>query len=183
LKKYDLNVVQREKTGKGAGRSLRREGKIPAILYGVETEPMLLSIDAYELRTILRKKETGQPLVALKGLTGEVSALIKEVQMDPLTREYFHVDFLKVEKDRKVRTTVPFSFIGKSVGVDMGGIFRVVHREIEVICLPNQIPDVIEIDITKMDIGDTVRFSDLILPEGVTLPHGNNYTVAAIRAK
>lgn len=183
MKKYDLNAAQREKTGKGIGRSLRREGKIPAILYGAKTEPILLSIDAHELRTILRKKETGQPLVALKGLTGETTALIKEVQVNPLTREYLHVDLLKVENDRKVRAIAPFSFVGKSVGVDMGGVLRVVRREIEVVCLPNQIPDVIEVDITKMDVGDTIHFSDLVLPEGVALPHGGNYTVAAVRAK
>ena len=183
MKKYDLNAAKREQTGKGIGRSLRREGKLPAVLYGAGIEPMLLSLDAHELRTIIRKKETSQPVLDLKGLGQDVTVLLKEIQVDPLTRDYLHVDLLKIEKDRKVRLCVPLTFVGKSKGVDMGGMLRVVRREVEVACLPNQIPDAIEVDITDMDTGDTLHFSDLKLPEGVTLPAGGNYAVAAVRAK
>ena len=183
MKKYDLNAAKREQTGKGIGRSLRREGRLPAVLYGVGIDPVLLSLNAHELRTIIRKKETSQPLLDLKGLDQNVTVLLKDIQVDPLTRDYLHADLLKVEKDRNVRVNVPFAFTGKSKGVDMGGVLRTVRREVEVVCLPDQIPDVIEVDITEMDTGDTLHFSDLKLPEGVTLPAGGNYAVVAVRSK
>ena len=160
----ELKVTTRETTGNGPARVLRREGKIPAILYGPGTEPVMLSVPAKDFENALKKSTASRPLfnLTVEGV-GDVphAVMIKELQTSPLSRESLHVDFYKIDMDRKIRASVPIVAIGKSVGVELGGMLQIVRREIEVLCLPMAIPDVIEIDVTDLDVGDSVHVQDI----------------------
>jgi len=183
LELTNLKANIRTQTGKGPGRVLRREGKIPAVFYGPDTEPILLSIDTSELNQLLRESGASQAIVNLIIKNKETStrtAMLKELQTDPVSRDYLHADFYAIEMDRKIMVNVPIVTTGKSVGVEMGGMLQIVRRELEVMCLPLHIPEAIEIDITDLDIGDSIHVDEIPLEDDVEIPTDVNYTVLTI---
>jgi len=183
LELLDITAEPRTKTGNGPARALRREGKIPAVLYGPGTEPVCLTIVVRDLEKALKNSAAAQPLFNLTLSGGNSAArtvMIKELQTDPLSWAYLHVDFYEVAMDRKITVSVPVTTTGKSVGVEMGGMLQIIRRELEVSCLPLEIPESIEIDITALDIGDSVHVEDISLDGNVEIPADVNFTVLTI---
>ena len=179
----DLNTNIRTSRGNGAARVLRSKGQIPAVLYGPGTEPVLLSVSTIALEQVLKKSTAGEVLVNLtiqNGDTTNRTAMIREMQTHPVSRKFLHVDFYEIALDRKLRVGVPIITKGKSKGVELGGILQIVRREIELLCLPLEIPDSIELDITDLDIGDAIHVQDIPLKEGLELPDDANFTVLTV---
>jgi len=181
LIKFKANI--RTQTGNGPGRVLRREGQIPGVLYGPNTEPVLLSVDIKELEQILRESKGAQVILELVIQDQEAAsrtAILKELQTHPVSQNYLHVDFYEIAMDRKIKANVPVVATGKSVGVEMGGMLQIIRRELEVMCLPLHIPETIEIDITDLDIGDSIHVDEIPLEGDVEIPTDVNFTVLTI---
>ncbi len=185
MEQTSLEAQVRKTTGNGPARVLRREGRIPAVLYGPKTETVMLSIDNKEFEQIVKKSSIGSALLKLdikNGQTGSRSAMVKELQTHPVTGQFLHVDFYEVDLTRKINAMVPVTVTGKSQGVEDGGILQIVRREIEVFCLPTAIPEAIEVDISDLDIGGSVHINDIDLPDDVELPEDIDFTVLTVLA-
>ncbi|MDF1591669.1 MAG: 50S ribosomal protein L25 [Desulfobacterales bacterium] len=179
----DLNTNIRTSRGNSAARVLRSKGQVPAVLYGPGTEPVLLSVSTLALEQVLKKSTAGEVLVNLTiqdGDTANRTAMIREMQTHPVSRKFLHVDFYEIAMDRKLRVGVPILTKGKSKGVELGGILQIVRREIELLCLPLEIPDSIVLDITDLDIGDAIHVQDIPLKEGLELPDDVNFTILTV---
>ncbi len=178
----ELNAVTRTDTGKGQSRTLRREGQLPAVLYGPNTDPVMLSINLGELEDIAKGGGAGQALLSITvdGAKKPRTAMIKELQVSPLSRDYLHVDFYEVDMKNKINVMVPVTTTGKCIGIEMGGMLQLIRRELEVLCLPGDIPEFIEIDITELNIGDSVHVEDVKLEGDVEIPHDVDFTILTI---
>jgi large subunit ribosomal protein L25 len=185
LEQINLEAQVRKTTGNGPARTLRRAGRIPAILYGPKTDPVMLSIDSKEFEKILRTSTIGSVLLKLQiknGQTGSRSAMVKELQTHPVTGQFLHIDFYEVDLKRKINAMIPVTITGKSQGVEDGGILQIVRREIEVFCLPTAIPESIEVDISELEIGGSIHVNEITLPSDVELPEDVDFTVITILA-
>lgn len=182
MNNIELKAETRITTGNSPARALRRAGRIPAILYGPDSEPVMLSIDKTDMETIIKESSVGRSIFNLAVDSGNKAraAMIKELQTDPISRNILHIDFYEVNMDRKVKVMVPVVSTGKSVGVEMGGMLQIIRRELEVLCLPNAIPQEITIDITDLDIGNSVHVEDITLEGDVEIPHDVNFTVLTV---
>jgi large subunit ribosomal protein L25 len=173
----------RTKTGKGAARSLRREGKIPAILYGPEVEPVCLALDQRGFEKLLKNQASSQTPINIlveNDNSQAKSALIKGIDIDPVSQNILHVDFHQFAKDRKIKVKIPVVTTGKAVGVEMGGLLQVIRRELEVFCLPMDIPETVEVDVSKLDIGDSLHVNEVQVPDNIEIPAEVNYTVVTV---
>ncbi|MBL0699521.1 MAG: 50S ribosomal protein L25 [Desulfosarcina sp.] len=179
----ELKANIRKTSGSAVARTLRAAGKVPAVLYGPSMDSILLSLDLQEFETSLKKGKKGLSIYNLAIQNGDAvtkSVMIKELQTDPMTRMLLHVDFYEIAMDRKIKVNIPVVPTGKSKGVELGGILQVIRRELEIFCLPNEIPDSFEIDITDLDIGDSVHVED-IHPDGdIEIPADVNFTVITV---
>lgn len=183
MEKIDLQATVRKSVGNGPARVLRRSGQIPAILYGRGTEPVLLSVNTKDLEKILKKGNFGQfilNLVIQNGKKVTKPAMIKELQAHPLSGSLIHIDFYEIDMNRQIRVMVPVVIKGHSVGVEEGGMLNIVRRELEVFCLPGDIPESFEIDITGLAIGDSIHLADVPMGENVEVDTDVNYTVVTV---
>ena len=181
----ELKSNIRTTTGNGPARSLRRAGQIPAVLYGPKTDPVLLSVDSKELEQVLKDSTAAQVILNLiiqNGETSNKTAMIKELQTHPLSRKYLHIDFYEVVMDQKINVKIPVVVTGTSKGVELGGVLQIVRRELEVYCLPLEIPDNIEIDVTDLDIGDSIHVDEIPLGDNIEFPEDVNFTVLTVVA-
>ena len=178
----ELNATKRTVSGKGAARQLRRSRQIPAILYGKDIDPELLSLSIKDLDIVFRKHGSARLFFNLKidGDAKERKALLKELQVDTVTGEYIHMDLHQIALDKSLRITVPLETVGTSKGVEAGGLLQIVRRELEVICLPQNIPSNIEVDVSDLNIGDSIHVSELNLPEGVVAPYDVDFTMITV---
>ena len=178
----NLKASQREAVGNGPSRVLRRDGKIPAILYGPKTEPIKLAIDRLDLEPIFKSGAVAQKLLKLEidGVDSVRKVMIKEMQRHPVSRTVLHLDLYEVSMDQKIKVMVPVVTTGKSAGVEVGGTLQIIRRELEVFCLPDQIPENITIDITALEIGDSFHVEDLPLEDTVEIPADVNFTILTI---
>ena len=179
----ELKAKIRTTVGNSPARVMRRQGQIPAILYGPETEPVLLAVAVNDLEQVLKKGKSGQVVLNLVIQNGETStrpAMIKELQTHPLSRNFLHVDFYEIAMDRKINVNIPVVTIGKSKGVEDGGILQIIRRELEVLCLPFEIPETIEIDISDLDIGDSIHVSDISLEGDVEFLEDAHFTIVTV---
>jgi len=182
MAKSELQVAAREQAGKGVARSLRRQGLIPAVVYGKGVEPCRISVDPKALKAAIATEAGLNTLITLKGegpFSGKV-VLLKETQVDAIRRDLMHADFQTVDLKAKTHVMVPVHPVGKSAGEKAGGTLQVIRHELEVICLPTNIPMAIEIDVTALNIGDVLHVEDVTAPEGTTLPHDVNFTVITV---
>lgn len=180
-----LKAKTRTSVGNSPARSLRRSGEIPGVIYGPGKETVLLAVSTKELEDILKKSNVGQVILNLEIQNGGLhtrTAMIKELQVHPVSRKYLHVDFYEIAMDRKIKVKVPVVTRGIAKGIDFGGMLQVIQREIEVLCLPVGIPKTIEIEISDLNIGDSIHVRDIALPEGVEIPADVNYTVVTVLA-
>ncbi len=184
MRQVSFTVEVRKKTGKEAAKKLRKQGLIPAILYGPQTDPVPLTVRLNELKKILLRHRGEQIIFNLtvqgNGQSTQKMALIKELQYHPVTDEIIHADFYEVRMDRPVEVDVPVEIVGKAKGVERGGLLEVLMHEITVSCLPDRIPDKIEIDVSELDVGDTLHIRDLTPPEGVSFAEDPEAPVVTI---
>ena len=171
MKTVELNVARREKLGKEHVKRLRKTSRIPGILYGSGISPMPLEVDLKEFGTVLKTGARENVILNLK-IAGDSSdkgqtAIIKEIQLDPVTDSICHVDFNAISLTQKLRVKIPVQTKGEAPGVKEGGILDVVHREIEVECLPTDIPERFTVDIGQLNITDSIHVKDMAFPEGV----------------
>jgi large subunit ribosomal protein L25 len=181
--KSTLEVKAREGAGKGVARRLRGQGLVPAVVYGKHLEkPLHIAVDPKSVRTAINTPHKFNTLIQLKldGATHQV--LLKDYQMDPVTREILHADFIGVRENEPVKVNVPLVLTGKAVGVADGGLLTQARRELEVWALPTAIPERIEVDVTPMKIAEALHINDVKLPAGVTVKTNVNYTLAVISA-
>ena len=185
MEQIDLKAQVRKTTGKSLARALRREGRIPAVLYGPKTDSMMLSIDFKEFEQIVKKANVGSVLLNLQIQNGETltrPAMIKELQTNPVSGAFLHIDFYEIDMQRKINVSVPMVTRGKSAGVEEGGLLQIVRREIELFCLPTAIPESIEVDISELTIGDSIHVREITLPGDVELPEDIDFTVITLLA-
>ena len=170
MQRTDFHVEPRTKTGKGAARSLRRAGRIPGVLYGGDDPPQPIDLDGRELWQMLHDAKGEHMLINLylgEGAKDGTLTLLKEMQHNPLNGDVEHVDFQRVSADRAIYTTMPIRVVGSSIGVREGGILERLLRELSIECLPLEIPDGIDVDVSDMQIGHSVHVSELSLPDGI----------------
>lgn len=184
---FELKADIREKTGKGTSRSLRRDEKIPAVLYGPKIDPVKLSVPVKSIENAFKQSELSQVLVNLTVMDKDgkeerkCPAMIKDVQVSPLSNELLHTDFLEIDLSKKVRVMVPVEPVGKAKGVELGGLLQVIRRELEVLCMPLETPESIKVDVTDLDVGDSVHVEEIEI-EGIEIPSDVNFTVITIVA-
>lgn len=171
--RFDMQVALREATGKGAARSLRREGRIPGVLYGAG-QAMSLTVDPLDLLRLMGQGGGESALINLKiqGLKGKEDlrvAILRDTQLDPLTGYFLHADFQEVSLTQAIRVWVHIEVSGAAAGVKEGGTLQQSLREIEVECLPLAIPEKLKVDVSRLNIGDMIHVRDLRAEEGVKI--------------
>jgi large subunit ribosomal protein L25 len=182
---FELDAEFRDAEGKGASRRLRRANKVPAILYGGHREPRALSLDHTRLMLMLDNERFYSTIINIK--VGDVSqaAVLKDVQRHPAKNAVLHVDLQRVLENEKIRITIPLHFKGDagSPGVKKGGVVSHLRNEVEVLCLPKDLPEFVDVDLSALDMNQMLYLSDLKMPEGVEIPeltHGRNAPVVSI---
>ncbi|HBR18050.1 MAG: hypothetical protein A3G39_09820 [Deltaproteobacteria bacterium RIFCSPLOWO2_12_FULL_43_16] len=186
MEQIELTAQQRTGLGKGAAKKLRREGLIPCILYGPaskETTPLV--VKTVDLSKALATEAKSNVLVTLK-IEGDKkkarTVMFRGFQRDPLKRDIIHIDLYELMMDHKIIVDVPVHFTGKAQGVALGGILQHEARTLKVECLPNQIPDKIDVDVTPLAIGHSLHVKDITLPQGLKVVGDPNITVALVTA-
>lgn len=188
MSETQLVAESRQATGKGSARKIRASGRVPAVVYGRGREPMPITTDPRNLERILHKSDAGRntliDLVVEGASKGDATVvLVKDLQVDPVQGSLLHVDFNVVDLDEKVTVEVPVHLIGIPVGVSQGeGILDHTLREIEIECLPRNIPDSIEIDVSRLEIDDSVHVRDLTAPEGTEIVSDESLSVVSVVA-
>jgi large subunit ribosomal protein L25 len=183
LEQLQLTATTRKTTGNGPARVLRRNGRIPAVLYGPDTDATLLSVNIHEFELVLKNHNINQMVLNLVIENGDAlpkSVMIKELQAHPVTNHLIHADFYEISMTRKIWVNVRVVVHGKSIGEERGGIVQLVRRELEVLCLPSEIPESIALDISSLDIGDAIHVEEIQLPEGVEISPETNFTVVTV---
>jgi len=178
-----LEVVRRERSGKEIAKKLRAGGKVPAVVYGGHKESVAIEVDRKSVTELIQKSEHGVRSIFLLKMSGtdqQRHAMIKDIQIDPISRRMTHIDFVRVVMDEVVRVTIPVHVIGTSAGVKEGGLLDFQVRELHVECLPGQIPDEIEVDVTSLGVHEYYRISDLKLPEGVKVLDDSERVVVGV---
>jgi large subunit ribosomal protein L25 len=180
-----LSAEARERAGKGASRALRREGRVPAVIYGNNEEPTTVHL---EEKALMKALHTGHFMnsVVMVGVGGkDVRTLPKDVSFHPVTDRPLHVDFLRISEHAKVTVNVPVHFINElaAPGIKRGGVLNVVRHELELVCDAAEIPDEIAVDLTGFEVGDSIHISAVTLPKGVSSAiTDRDYTIATIVA-
>ena len=182
MAKSVLNVETRVRTGKGGSRKVRRDGLVPAVVYGKGFEALNLRLDPKALQQAIATDAGWNTLITLKGdgpFDGQV-VILKDMQISSIRREPKHIDFLAIDLKKALSIMVPVHPVGKSKGEVEGGTLQLIRHELELHCLPTNIPTSIEIDVTQLNIGDVVHIDEVALPEGVESLHDVNYTVLTV---
>jgi len=167
-----LEVQSREETGKNANRRLRATGLIPAVVYGGDLDPVTIQVDRRTLHDLFKQTggENAVFLLKLAGTDQKRHSMVRELTIDPITRQVIHIDFLRVLMTEKVKVQVPINLEGTPVGVkNEGGVLDFITREVEVECLPGDIPQTLELDVSDLEIGSHYEVKDLEVPAGVEL--------------
>jgi large subunit ribosomal protein L25 len=180
-----LSAEPRERAGKGASRALRREGRIPAVIYGDKKEPVTIHVEERALNKLLGTGHFMNSLIMVDVNGKTTRTLPKDVAFDPVTDRALHVDFFRLAKGAKVQVNIPVVFVNEeeSPGLKRGGVLNVVRFELDLMCDADKIPDQIEIDVTGLEIGDSVHISDVTLPDGSESSiTDRDFTIAGVTA-
>ena len=180
-----LSAETRERAGKGASRVLRREGRVPAVVYGNNEEPLSIHLEEKALVKALSTGHFMNSIVMIDAGGSPARTLPKDVQFHPVTDRPLHVDFLRVSEHAKVTVAVPIKFIneGDSRGIKRGGVLNAVRHELELVCDAAEIPEEVEISLAGMDIGDSLHISAVTLPKGTeSAITDRDFTIATIVA-
>ncbi|HOP07273.1 MAG TPA: 50S ribosomal protein L25 [candidate division Zixibacteria bacterium] len=182
MREVPIAAERREGVGKGFARRIRMDGRVPGVMYGPETEPISLSIGEKDLRLAF-KQSTGAGTIYNLSVDGkETKVVLREIQRDPVTTHIIHLDFHAISMSKPLRVAVPVKFHGVPVGVKVdGGIMQITMREIEVSCLPQDIPGSFDIDVSELAIGDSIHVRNLKLEAG-TIISPEQRTIVVIAA-
>ncbi len=178
-----LSATLRSESGKGAARALRRAGSVPAVIYGHKREPMSLAVPTRELERLLERVSAGSTVVELS-IDGKVSrTLIREIQKHPFKKQLVHVDFQELVAGEKITVSIPLVIVGVSVGVrSFAGVLDQTLRELEVSVDPSSLPNHIDIDVSELNVGDSIHVRDLKLPAGVSVLTDADASVVVVAA-
>jgi large subunit ribosomal protein L25 len=191
MPEYTLHAGVRNNKGKEAAKKIRKNNQIPAVFYGPDTDPLKLVVDYAELDGIIKQTSVENIIIGLEIESGEgsdpktampKSVMLKELQVDPIKNTYLHADFYEVSMEREVTVGIPILLLNTPAGVQEGGILQHVRREIEITCLPDQMVEHIDVDVSGLDIGDSIHIRDIDLPEGMTTTLDESLTVAVVAA-
>jgi large subunit ribosomal protein L25 len=175
-----LNANPRDAAGKGAARKLRATGQVPGVVYGHGMEPVPVAVDGRELYHVLHTDAGSNVLIDLAVGSDRHLTLAREIQRDHVRGQFLHVDFLAVRRDEKIHVEVPVELVGESHGVKEGGVVEHHLWEIRVQCLPGDVPERIEGDITKLGIGESLKVGELTLPPGIEVLTDADETVVSV---
>jgi len=185
---FELSAEPRNDQGKGASRRLRHSGKVPAILYGAHVEPTRLSLEHHKLMALVTDEKFYSSIISIKVGGQQQPAVVKDVQMHPARNAVLHVDLQRVLENEKIRLYVPIHFKGEAAAPGVktqGGVVSHHMADLEVVCLPKDLPEYIELDLSGMNLNDSLYVSDIKMGPGVTisaLAHGANPPVVSIHA-
>lgn len=182
-----LAAALRDVKGKGAARKLRRQDHIPAVFYGPVSNPMMLQIDRPALERLLREAGGENIILSLEisgagGTPDRRSAMIKDLQIDPLKGVVLHTDFYEISMDKEISVNIPIELMGTPAGVESGGILQHVRRELAISCLPDALVEKLELDVSGLGVGEAVHIRDIQLPRGITALDDEHLTVAVVVA-
>jgi large subunit ribosomal protein L25 len=169
---FELTAEFRETQGKGASRRLRHEGKVPAILYGGHSEARALTLSHQKLIVMLENERFYSTILSLKVGDQTQNAILKDVQRHPYKNAIVHIDFQRVEDNQKIRMSIPLHFVGAAISPGVktqGGIVSHMRNEVEVSCLPKDLPEFIEVDMSALTLNESIHMSQLKIPDGVEL--------------
>jgi large subunit ribosomal protein L25 len=178
-----LSATLRSESGKGAARALRRAGSVPAVIYGHKREPMSLAVPTRDLERLLERVSAGSTVVELS-IDGKVSrTLIREIQKHPFKKQLVHIDFQELVAGEMITVNIPLVIVGVSVGVrSFAGILDQTMRELEVSVDPASIPNHIDIDVSALNVGDSIHVRDIAVPAGVTILTDPDASVIVVAA-
>jgi large subunit ribosomal protein L25 len=185
---FEVSAEPRNDQGKGASRRLRRDGKVPAVLYGGHGEPRSLALDHQKLRLVVGDERFYSSIISVNVGAEKQPAIVKDVQMHPARNAVLHVDLQRVLENEKIRLHLPIHFKNESIAPGVktqGGVVSHHMADVEVSCLPKDLPEYFEADLANMSLNDTLYLADLALPAGVTiteLAHGHNLAVVSIHS-
>lgn len=183
-KHQKLTAQTRTGIGRSAVNAIKKQGLVPAVVYGGKETPQPLSLNSREITTLLAHATSEHVLVDLEiAGAGSRLALIQEVQHDPIKRTVLHVDFHAVKADEKLHSEIPVEPVGEPNGVrNFGGILEINMHSLEIECLPKDLPEIIRIDVSALNVGDAIHVKDIQLPEGVTARVDGELTVIRVAA-
>ena len=170
---FDLIAEIREDSGKGSSRRLRREGKVPAIIYGAGRPPRALTFDHNRVIQQLQNESFYSSILNIKVGDKSQAAIVKDIQRHPAKPFIMHMDFQRIVEDQEIRMNVPIHLVGADVAVGVkqgGGTVSQMRNEVEVVCLPRHLPEYLDLDITELELDGLMYLSDIPLPEGVSIP-------------
>jgi large subunit ribosomal protein L25 len=176
MSEQELKASTRTETGKANVRRLRRTGFVPCTIYGVEDESVSLTINRKELEKLLSEAHS---VIKLVNEDNEQRCVIKEIQYHPVKGDIIHLDLQRIKAGQEIQLSVPIKFIGEAPGVKLGGVFQTIRSELDISTLPKYLPNEIVIDISAMELGDTMHISDLSL-ENITINHESDSSVCSI---
>jgi large subunit ribosomal protein L25 len=181
-KSYELKAEARERVGKGSARELRRNGRVPAVIYGDKQAALSISLDYKELYYKIHGGGFLHTVATIDVKGDKIRVLPKDYQLDPVKDFPTHVDFLRVSANSRIKVEIPVHFINQdtSVGLKRGGILNIVRHEVEFLCPVDAIPDAITVDLAGVDIGQSVHISAVKLPEGLKPTIDRDFTIATI---
>ncbi|MEL6184023.1 MAG: 50S ribosomal protein L25, partial [Myxococcota bacterium] len=183
MEAVQIELEKRTETGKGSARKTRDGGKIPGILYGHKNEPVMFSADSHGFGQLLNKSDFGRnQLLDVRGVDRDVTVLIKDIQVHPVSRRILHLDLIEVKDDDRVTVTVPVRHEGRAAGQSAGGTLQLLMRNVKVTCNPRQIPSAITIDVRPLGLGDSVLVGDLAIPEGAETIGNQKLIVLTVKA-
>ncbi|HVH04991.1 MAG TPA: 50S ribosomal protein L25 [Myxococcota bacterium] len=178
---YAIVAEERSGSGKGFNRKLRATGRIPAVVYGRGKATRAVTLDPIALSKLLKSSQLGiNTLIDLKIGKTETVVLVREIQRQPVGGAYLHADFYEVDLQQAIQVRVPLHVVGKAKGVENGGLLDHPLRDVEIECLPRAIPDHVVVDVSDLDVGDSIHVRDLVLPEGATMLSDPDLAVASV---
>jgi|YNPBryunderm2012_1023409.scaffolds.fasta_scaffold18971_2 large subunit ribosomal protein L25 len=186
MKQVALSAQKRENVGKEISKKLRKQWKIPAIIYGPGIDPLPIAVNFNEFEKAHNRYKGETVLYLLEVANGETQkyqCILKEFQRDPVTDRFIHLDFYAISSENVLEIEVPIEFVGRPVGLTKGGILEVFLHELTVECLPNAIPDKVVIDISHLDLGDSLHVRDIKVSEGVKIKDRPEETVCTVVAE
>ncbi|MBE7559036.1 50S ribosomal protein L25 [bacterium] len=183
MHRVDVEIAARPATGKGACRKLRATGRLPVTLYGEGQKPLSLSVDRHSFHHLISSEKGRHAILNLKSAGEDALGIVKDVQFHPLTGLPIHVDLLRIALDHKVSTSVPLHFVGTPEGVrNAGGVLETPLRELEIECLPMDIPDFIPVNVEPLGVGQTLHVHDLVVDEKIHVLTNPDTTLASVLA-
>jgi large subunit ribosomal protein L25 len=186
METIQLESKDRSTIGKGSARKLRSMGRLPAILYGPKTSSIMLSLDYKQFDKILGEKSAENIIFDLKidslGKTHSKKVMIKEIQKDPVTRDRLHVDFYEISMGKELEVSIPIYLVNEPVGVTQGGILEHIRRELRISCMPKNLVDKIDIDVSNLDVGQSLHIEDVSFPPGLNSLEDGDLTIATVVA-